>query len=85
MQFVATWTRSKQLPTWRFKTENKVVRPTFTVPEHKRIYERLRAWIREATSDERIYTRELVRDYILFLANSGMRVGVTCPLLAVPP
>jgi len=66
---------AKQLPTWRFKTENKVVRPTFTVPEYKRIYERLRAWIREAKSDERQYTRELVRDYVLFLANSGMRVG----------
>lgn len=66
---------TKQLPTWRFKTEARIVRPTFTLPEYKRVYEGLRKWIREAKGDERLYTRELVRDYVLFLANSGMRVG----------
>lgn len=66
---------AKQLPTWHFQAENKIVRPTFTVPEYKRLYERMRSWIREAKSAERIYTRELVRDYVLFLANSGLRVG----------
>ena len=66
---------AKQLPTWRFKAATRIVRPTFNVPEYKKIYERMRAWIREAEGAERIYTRELVRDYVLILANSGMRVG----------
>ena len=66
---------AKQLPTWSFKADKKIVRPTFTVPEYKKVYERMREWIREAEGDERRYTRELVRDYILILANSGMRVG----------
>jgi integrase len=35
----------------------------------------MRAWIHEAEGDERRYTRELLRDYVLILANSGMRVG----------
>ena len=66
---------AKQLPTWRFKAERKVVRPTFNVPEYRQLYRGMRAWVREAEGDERRYTRELLRDYVLILANSGMRVG----------
>jgi len=66
---------AKQLPTWRFKADSKIVRPTFTFPEYKKIYERMRAWILETDSAERRYVRELLRDYVLILANSGMRVG----------
>ncbi len=64
-----------QLPTWRYKAKEKIVRPTFTVPEYIRIYERMRKWIRETDNVEWRYTRELLRDYVLILANSGMRVG----------
>ena len=63
------------LPTWRFKAEKSIVRPSFTLPEYTKIYKTMRAWIREPTLAERRYTRELLRDYILILANSGMRVG----------
>ncbi len=66
---------TKQLPTWRFKAATRIVRPTFNVPEYKLIYERIRDWIKEAEGGERRYTRELLRDYVLILANSGMRVG----------
>lgn len=64
-----------QLPTWHYKKQNRIVRPTFTPAEYKRVYERMRAWIRETDDDEYRYTRELLRDYVLILANSGMRVG----------
>lgn len=64
-----------QLPTWRYKSKVRVVRPTFTTPEYVRIYERMRKWIRETDNVEWRYTRELLRDYVLILANSGMRVG----------
>lgn len=64
-----------QLPTWRYKTSKRIVRPTFTVPEYRRLYEGMRAWIRQAEHAEYKYTRELLRDYVLILANSGMRVG----------
>ncbi|HPE80305.1 MAG TPA: hypothetical protein PKZ35_09870 [Gammaproteobacteria bacterium] len=63
------------LPTWRYKAEKKIVRPAFTLPEYKRLYEGMRRWIRETDNKERRYTRELLRDYVLLLANSGMRVG----------
>jgi integrase len=66
---------AKQLPTWRYKADTRIVRPTFTLPEYKRLYEQMRRWINEAKEGERRYTRELLRDYVLILANSGMRVG----------
>jgi integrase len=66
---------AKQLPTWHFATTTKIVRPTFNVPEYAVLYRRMRAWIFETDDVERRYTRELLRDYVLILANSGMRVG----------
>jgi integrase len=66
---------TKQLPTWNYTTAVKIVRPTFNMPEYVALYRRMRAWITEANEAERIYTRELLRDYVLILANSGMRVG----------
>lgn len=62
-------------PTWRYKAERNIVRPSFTLPEYTKIYKTMRAWIREPMLVERRYTREMLRDYILILANSGMRVG----------
>lgn len=64
-----------QLPTWRYKASKRIVRPTFTVPEYRRLYEGMRAWIKQAEHAEYRYTRELLRDYVLILANSGIRVG----------
>ena len=66
---------NSQLPTWRYKTQKRIVRPTFSPGEYKQVYERMRAWIRETDDVEYQYTRELLRDYVLILANSGMRVG----------
>jgi integrase len=63
------------LPDWRYKAQKKIVRPTFTVPEYKIIYTRMRSWIKETNNEKWRYTRELLRDYVLLLANSGMRVG----------
>ena len=64
------------LPTYRYKVENKIVRPAFTVTEYWDVIRAMRRRIKEAFNDpERRYTRELLRDYVLILANSGMRVG----------
>ena len=64
------------LPTYRSKVENKIVRPAFTVTEYWEVIRAMRRRIKEAFNDpERRYTRELLRDYVLILANSGMRVG----------
>jgi integrase len=64
-----------QLPTYRFKAERAIVRPTFTVAEYWEIIKGMRKGIRETKNKEWKYTKELIRDYVLILANSGMRVG----------
>ena len=64
-----------QLPTYRFKAERAIVRPTFTVDEYWKIIKGMRKAIRETKNKEWLYTKELLRDYVLILANSGIRVG----------
>ena len=64
-----------QLPTYRFKAERAIVRPTFTVAEYWEIIKGMRKGIKDTKNKEWKYTKELLRDYVLILANSGMRVG----------
>lgn len=63
------------LPTFTFTPKVKRVRPAFTVPEYVQLYRAMRAWIKEAANDGWRYSRLLLRDYVLILANSGLRVG----------
>ena len=65
------------LPTWRFKSEKRIVRPAFTSQEIAKIYLHFRQWIREVPlqDQERRWNREMLRDYVNILAKSGMRVG----------
>lgn len=67
---------AKQLPDYYYKASRVKTRPSFTRIEYKRLYEGMRRWINaEKSNEKRRYTRELLRDYVLILANSGMRVG----------
>jgi integrase len=66
---------AKSLPDYRYKAERRIVRPAFTIPEYVKLYTRMRMWIKETENESWRYTRELLRDYVLILANSGMRVG----------
>jgi len=64
-----------QLPTYRFNAERAIVRPTFTVAEYWEIIKGMRKGIKETKNKEWKYTKELLRDYVLILSNSGIRVG----------
>ena len=66
---------NKPLPTFTFVPKVKRVRPAFTIPEYRALYRAMRAWILEADNPRSGYTRQLLRDYVLVLANSGIRVG----------
>jgi integrase len=63
------------LPTFSYTAEKKIVRPAFSLAEYWVLIRGMRKWIYETDNEERRYTRELLRDYVLLLANSGMRVG----------
>ncbi len=64
-----------QLPTYSFTGVKKIVRPAFTVAEYNILLRAMRKSIYEVTEDWRRYARVLLRDYVLILSNSGMRVG----------
>lgn len=66
---------NKPLPTSTFTPKTHRVRPAFNKTEYVQLYRTLRRWIREAANDKWRYPRELLRDYVLILSNSGLRVG----------
>ena len=66
---------NKPLPKFRYKAQRNRTRPPFTAEEYRRLYVGMRRWIRDTDNTRWRYTRELLRDYVLLLANSGLRVG----------
>ena len=66
---------NKPMPTYMFKLKNYRSRPAFEMQEHRKIIMTMRKRIRQTTNPAWKYAREMLRDYVLILANSGMRVG----------
>lgn len=64
-----------QLPTFTFTPKKKRVRPAFEVSEYRQLWRALLQWERDCATAEYLHNRQLLRDYVLILANSGMRVG----------
>jgi integrase len=63
------------LPAVTFTAKKKRVRPAFEIPEYRRLWRTLHKRFSDA-GDARIRrSRELLRNYVLVLANSGMRIG----------
>jgi integrase len=54
------------------KTES---RGSFTVEEYRTIYTALRGYEKQTTNEKSAATRETLRNYVLFLANTGVRHG----------
>jgi integrase len=54
------------------KTES---RGSFTVEEYRTIYTALRTYHKQTTNEKSAATRETLRNYVLFLANTGVRHG----------
>lgn len=63
------------LPTFTFTPKKKRVRPAFEVSEYTKLWRTLVKWEKNCPTEEYRYNRQLLRDYVLILANSGMRVG----------
>lgn len=63
------------LPTYQFKIERRIVRPAFEMSEYQTLYKTLRRRITETHHKPWVHSRRMLRDYVLILANTGMRVG----------
>ncbi|WP_367984708.1 tyrosine-type recombinase/integrase [Spiribacter pallidus] len=69
------WATPTTLPTLTNKGKKSNVRPTFSLPEYRRLVQRLRHWSKNGRTERTRQMRELLRDYVLILANTGMRHG----------
>jgi integrase len=63
------------LPTVTFTPKKKRVRPAFEIPEYRRLWRTMYKRISDAKDERTRRSRELLRNYVLVLANSGMRIG----------
>jgi integrase len=63
------------LPTFTFTPKKIRVRPAFELYEYRRLLRTLIKWQRDCRNENWRRTRQLLTDYVLILANSGMRVG----------
>ena len=57
-----------------YRTQGKIVhRPWFSPAEYKQLYEATRAYAKEPFRDDYKWSAEQVHDYVLFMANTGLR------------
>lgn len=66
---------NKSVPTYTFKLKKYRSRPAIEMHEHRKIIMVMRKRIKQSTNPAWRYMREVLRDYVLVLANSGVRVG----------
>jgi len=71
------WVKKQNVPALKNRGRKRQRRPAFTQEEWKHVTANLRHWVRKAPeSDPRKRNmRELLWDYVLILANTGMRTG----------
>src|SRR3954449_2569989 len=65
----------QSLPTVTFTPKKKRVRPAFEIPEYRRLWRTMYKSINDAKDERTRRSRELLRGYVLVLANCGMRIG----------
>ena len=66
---------AKALPYFYHRASRAKTRPSFSRQEYRQLYVAMRRWIKATDNEKRRYPRELLRDYVLILANSGIRIG----------
>ncbi|MBC6441868.1 MAG: site-specific integrase [Rhodobacteraceae bacterium] len=69
------WITSSIRPSLVNKGKSADSRGSFTDEEYKFIYTKMRTWFKNAHRQNTRETREVLRNYILFLANTGVRHG----------
>ncbi len=69
------WATTNTLPTLRNKGVKSDVRPTFSFEEYDLLIKKLRHWHKKGQTEKSKMMRRLLHDYVLILANTGMRHG----------
>ena len=69
------WIHSLQIPELKNKGAKGERRPYFTLDEYQKLYRFMRTWCKDTNRQDSLEMRELLRDYVLILVNTGMRPG----------
>lgn len=64
-----------QIPELKNKGAKSERRADFTLDEYKHLFHFMRSWVKQGKEGKSRWMRELLRDYVLILANTGMRHG----------
>ena len=64
-----------QVPELKNKGAKSLRRPDFSMDEYRQLFRYMRSWIKAGKDGKSRWMRELLRDYVLILANTGMRHG----------
>ena len=69
------WIHSLQVPDLKNKGIKGKRRPYFTQQEYQQLFRHMRTWCYKSNKQSSLEMRELLRDYVLILVNTGMRPG----------
>jgi integrase len=69
------WVTQAVLPKLANKGGKGTARPAFTLQEYRLLVSKMTSWVSTASKGKSKLMRELLRDYVLILANTGMRHG----------
>jgi integrase len=69
------WVAKSKIPELKNRGKRSQRRPDFSYPEWRRIHRLLREYQKIGHTGKTKHMRELLRDYVLVLANTGMRHG----------
>ncbi len=69
------WIKQQQVPPFKVSGKKGTRRPDFTLQEWTKLTANLRHWVLKSREGKSRHMRELMWDYVLILANSGIRTG----------
>lgn len=69
------WVNQAQIPTLKIKGDKSQRRPDFSWEDWRKLTNNLHHWVKKATHERSKQIREVLWDYVMVLANTGMRTG----------
>jgi len=69
------WRGLLPLPLFTYTPKKKRVRPAFENGDYRVVLNAILEWIEDCQNSKHLHTRQLLLDYVVVLARSGMRVG----------
>ena len=69
------WIHTVQVTELKNNGKKGARRPYFSIEEYQKLYRHMRTWYNDTNKTSSLEMRELLRDYVLILVNTGMRPG----------